>query len=278
MKIIDCFPYNGESITLFRIAYLWDVVDEFIIVEATETHAGKKKSDLYLEKNAKLFQPFNRKITRLIIEGFPDPTEEELTHLANRPYVKNPEVWFREAYQRNFPQKYLQQMPFETDWIMTVCDADEIPRREKVKNLHKHYDIFVDPHKLEMFFFYYSSAWIKRYKWYGAYVVNNQGLNKRTLDGMRTDEKNSKSIANCGWHLSYFLTEIEMQRKIQSFAHTEYDIEDIRSLEWMRECQKSGLDLYHREQQENCSRYFGNDLPMGLREWEQSQGIGIRFF
>ena len=41
MRTIDCFPYNGECIALFRLAYLWDVVDEFIIVEARETHAGE---------------------------------------------------------------------------------------------------------------------------------------------------------------------------------------------------------------------------------------------
>lgn len=273
MKIIDCFPYNGEAIALFRLAYLWDVVDEFIMVEAAETHAGEKKSDLYLDQNALLLQPFSQKITRLVIERFPEPTEKELDDLANRPYVNNPQVWFREAYQRNFPQNYLRQMPNGFDWIMMVCDADEIPRREGVKNMPKHYDVFVDPHKMEMLYFYYSSAWIKPAKWYGAYVMSNQGFGKRTLDDMRVDRECSKFIFDGGWHLSYFMTDAEIQRKILSMAHTEYNTEEIRSLEWIRACQKSGLDLYHRGGQENCSKYFGIDLPKGLREWEQAHGV-----
>ena len=154
MRIIDCFPYNGESIALYRLSYLWDIVDEFIIVEAAETHAGEKKDYLYLNKYAQLLAPFNEKITRLVIESFPQPNADELANLANRSYVQNPRVWFRECYQRNFARGHLTRISSQMPWILMACDVDEIPRYEVVEKLPNYYDFFVDPHKLEMLMFY----------------------------------------------------------------------------------------------------------------------------
>lgn len=58
MRIVDCILYSGESIALFRPAYLWDVVDEFVMVEAGET------------SNAALLDPFKAKITRLVMRNY----------------------------------------------------------------------------------------------------------------------------------------------------------------------------------------------------------------
>ncbi len=44
MKIIDCFIfYNEYNLLLLRFTELYDIVDQFVIVEATYTHSGKKK-------------------------------------------------------------------------------------------------------------------------------------------------------------------------------------------------------------------------------------------
>ena len=50
MKIIDGFTfYNELDMLLYRLSVLDDIVDYFIIVEATKTHAGKDKI-LYYEE------------------------------------------------------------------------------------------------------------------------------------------------------------------------------------------------------------------------------------
>ena len=44
MKIIDCFIfYNEYNILLLRFTELYEIVNQFVIVEATSTHSGKKK-------------------------------------------------------------------------------------------------------------------------------------------------------------------------------------------------------------------------------------------
>jgi beta-1,4-mannosyl-glycoprotein beta-1,4-N-acetylglucosaminyltransferase len=274
MRTIDCFPYNGESIALFRLAYLWNVVDEFIIVEAGETHAGHRKESLFLDRNAALLEPFASKITRLVIEQFPTPTEAELVPLSNPLRKKDGRAWFREKYQRNFAGEYLRDLGGQLPWILLGCDVDEIPRRELVATLPEHYEGLASGRRLQMALFYYSSYWIKRDKWNHAFVVNDHGVRQQTLDGLRLGAPVKKVIGNAGWHLSYFMTNEEIQRKVQSFAHTEYNSEEYRNLEWIQQCRKTGLDLYRRGGQEDCLPYDGGDLPEGLRAFEALHGIG----
>ena len=44
MKLIDCFMYFDEDLVLdIRLNTLNDIVDRFVIVEATTDHAGNQK-------------------------------------------------------------------------------------------------------------------------------------------------------------------------------------------------------------------------------------------
>ena len=44
MKIFDCFMYLNEDVVLdLRLNYLNEYIDQFIIVESTFFHNGKKK-------------------------------------------------------------------------------------------------------------------------------------------------------------------------------------------------------------------------------------------
>ena len=48
MYIIDYVLYNGEPIMQFRLEYLNQYVDRFIIVESIYTHSGNRKTILLL--------------------------------------------------------------------------------------------------------------------------------------------------------------------------------------------------------------------------------------
>jgi hypothetical protein len=48
MFIYDYVIYNGEPIIEFRLKYLNDYVDYFIIVESIYTHSGKKKDNFII--------------------------------------------------------------------------------------------------------------------------------------------------------------------------------------------------------------------------------------
>ena len=66
MKIIDAFTfYNELDMLLYRLSVLDHVVDHFIIVEATKTHAGKDKP-LFFEDNKQMFSRFLHKILHIV--------------------------------------------------------------------------------------------------------------------------------------------------------------------------------------------------------------------
>ena len=54
MYVIDYVLYNGEPIIEFRLKYLNDYVDIFIIVESMYTHSGNKKR-IYIIISIKIF-------------------------------------------------------------------------------------------------------------------------------------------------------------------------------------------------------------------------------
>jgi len=68
---IDTFLYNGENIVFYRLKYLYDVFDEFVIVESYYTFSGLKKDELFFNKYIDKFMPYIAKITLRVIENFP---------------------------------------------------------------------------------------------------------------------------------------------------------------------------------------------------------------
>jgi len=69
MKIFDCFMFYDEEMILdFRLNYLNDFVDKFIVVESSFTHSGKKRDLLFNEKN---FSKFKDKISYIALNEEP---------------------------------------------------------------------------------------------------------------------------------------------------------------------------------------------------------------
>ena len=58
VRIIDSFPYNGELVIELRLRHLFPVVDEFVVTEARETHSGKPKGELFIDRYRSTFQPY----------------------------------------------------------------------------------------------------------------------------------------------------------------------------------------------------------------------------
>ena len=61
MKVYDCFTFFNELDLLeIRLNELNDVVDYFVLVEATTTYSGKPK-ELYFQKNKDRYKKFEKK-------------------------------------------------------------------------------------------------------------------------------------------------------------------------------------------------------------------------
>ena len=69
MKIFDCFMFYDEEMILdFRLNYLSDYVDKFVIVESTYTHSGKKRDLMF---DLKKYSKFKDKISYVVLDKEP---------------------------------------------------------------------------------------------------------------------------------------------------------------------------------------------------------------
>ena len=124
MKLIDCFMYFDEDLILdIRLNILSEVVEKFIVAEATRDHAGNKKK---LNFNYNNFKKFKDKITYIIVDDIPVNTP---------PLKKN---WgpnhVRDQHQRNSLLKGFFR--YNDDDLIMISDIDEIPNPKKISEFN----------------------------------------------------------------------------------------------------------------------------------------------
>ena len=104
MFIYDYVLYNGEPIIEFRLKYLNDYVDRFIIVESIYTHSGIKKDNFYFNINKDIFEEYKHKIFFHPINNL--PSEKDILNIRrNNLLYDNKDSWISEIYQRDYIQK-----------------------------------------------------------------------------------------------------------------------------------------------------------------------------
>lgn len=255
IAVIDTFIYNGEPVAALRLKLLYPHVTQFVIVEARQTHTGQVKPELFTERHADVFAPYIDKIKFIIIDEFPEPVHPTMTSKS----------WIRENYQRDIALKYITDT--YSEYILMVCDVDEIPSPNVVAALPSRYFGLEYPTSFEMHFFYYNFGWKKKTMWNNSFCINDIGIRKAssTLSNMRGN--NSLYIPNAGWHASYFLSVGELVRKIESFAHTEYDLPDFKRVSHIQDCFATGKDIFARGVDEDLVAFDPSYLPQDLRDF-----------
>ena len=239
MKIFDCVTFFEENRQMnLRFNILNNYVDYFIVCEGKYNHQGKKKK-INFDKNK--YPKFKKKISHIIVDKFP----------------KNINPWERQAFQR---EKILENIgQADDDDLILFSDPDEIPNLSKLKkiNFHKKYLIFLQD------LFYYKLN-IKEVS-LGNNWEGTRGCLKKNLDSIdymrhkvikknlkygfwRIDkERNFQIIKDGGWHFSYLLKPKEIQRKIKTFAHTEFNKNKFTNLKNIKNYIKNFKDLFHRK-------------------------------
>lgn len=120
-EVYDCFPFWKEvELLKIRLEELYDVVDHFVIVEATQTFTGLPKP-LYFAENAHLFEKYKEKIIHIVVDDFPNVPKTEKGY------------WTREIYQHNAAIRGLQNC--QPSDIILLSDLDEIPRRSTIQKI-----------------------------------------------------------------------------------------------------------------------------------------------
>lgn len=235
---IDTFMFNGDWITKLRLEYLYDYVDYFYVVESRYTYSGKRKDQLYVDIHNDWFLPYSQKVKIIVNE---------------RPAVPN--AWDEEAYQRNLIIEYILRDFSDKEFILAVCDCDEVydisclPPKEELRDVLKTRVLFP-----QMNFYYYNFTHIiDGDLWTNPFIIHSDMLKVYpSLTEIRVDKRMGGNLLPTiripsGWHFSYFSSLSDMRRKIQSFSHTDLDREENTNLEVIAKRLREGKDIFGRE-------------------------------
>ena len=203
-RVYDCFQfYNELELLEVRLAELHEVVDRFVLVEATYTHAGEPKPLHYADNRAR-FAAYADKIIHVVVADDPGGF-----------------AWQREAHQREAIMRGLEDCA-PTDLII-ISDADEILRAPVVERLRRdtdggaglfapHMDIFLyflDLKSPEPWVSVAAAPWelIRRIGPNRARYLTKQGI--------------GRAVPDAGWHFTWMGGIDRFRTKLEAFAHRE---------------------------------------------------------
>ena len=284
LRITDTILYNGDLVALTRIKYLFDVVDEFIIVESWVTFSGQVKPQLYFHEpdTYAQFLPFMHKIKYVVIKFIPDVPPSFKGPVSS---VGTLEIWWRETYSRSYFKFFIRPYSAEVEVMSTdpqppdmylVCDCDEIPDRDVLQQLRTNGafspDISLDvPLHFNMYIFFYNFQWLMKSDWSAPYMISSKGLFQ--LPGVSHPRYSRGQVVGNGWHCSYFMSIDKMIQKIEAFSHQELNTDANKDREYIQQCLREGLDLYRRTPEDGVdfhklsNEYLQDTLPVELYDF-----------
>ncbi len=222
--IYDCFMFFDELMLLeIRLKELSPVVDKFVLVEATHNHAGVLKHLYYEEvKDNETFAPFKDKIIHLVYD---------------EPML--PDRFANDRNQRNYIAKGLTDA--EADDIIIVTDLDEIVDHRVIPFLMKETVNTTGHFRMKLFYYYFdcraSQDW-----YYGAYC---RFKNYATADSLRL-MTHYVVVMNAGWHFAYLFPPDRIAKKLEAFAHAEYDTDYYKDVDRLQEKIHNNEDIFER--------------------------------
>jgi len=247
MKIYDCFAFFNELDLLeLRLTELWEVVDHFVLVEATRTFQRKPKPLFYFE-NKNRFEKFQSKIIHIVVDEYPTFWSKF------RPLNK----WDYDVHQKNQIMKGLRDA--SPDDLVIVSDLDEIPLAEKVFEYRRAPGVRVFEQYQSYYFLNYVCTRINDYgkqavaqqnrdgfgRWRGSVMLEKKHIQDIEKTRLLRDQEfpGLTVIRDGGWHFSNMGGIDKIIYKLQSWAHTEYNSDRFISQEKILKKIKEGQDL-----------------------------------
>lgn len=249
MKIYDCFAFFNEMDLLeLRLRELWDVVDYFVIVEATRTFQ-KQPKPLYFQENRARFKEFESKIIHVVVDKYPTFWTK----------FRKVTTWHYDNHQKEGILRGLKDAA--PDDLIIVSDLDEIPLASKVREYANKPGIRVFEQFQSYYFLNYVCTHINDYggkavaqrnragfgRWRGTVMLEKKLI--KTIKDTRNfrDEESTRIqvIPDGGWHFSYMGGIEKIIYKIQSWTHVEYNTPEFGSKEAVVRNVMEGRDLFN---------------------------------
>ena len=249
MKIYDGFIFFNELDLLeIRLNTLNDVVDHFILVEASVTHQGTPKPFIF-EENKDKFTKFLDKIIYIKVTNIPDsfstlpelnPTNFEEQCFASIFNDISKTLLFNKfdsnqmGFGRDFFQKECVKLGMkdaQDDDILISSDIDEIPNPEYINRLNEFFEsdqlyTFNQTHYCYFLnMIHYSHIDNTRHNteintnWKGSRMGVWGILKNYSLNELRAQDNND--IINSGWHFSWMGGIDRVKNKLKSYSHQE---------------------------------------------------------
>ncbi|MGV7223859.1 MAG: hypothetical protein ACQ9MH_20340 [Nitrospinales bacterium] len=236
--IIDTFTFFNELDLLeIRLNILDDIVDQFILVEATKTFQNKNKP-LFFHDNKERFAKFHNKLSHVVVEDMPDSEDTRLL----------------ESHQRNAIARGL--LNCRADDQIILSDLDEIPNPKMVAVAAQLYGVKAFEQKLYYYFLNQACVELAALPWsimceYEQFETPQEMRNRlislqaNLLNG-QNEPHDTKIIKNGGWHFSYLGGINTILTKLRSFADPEYNKPKYCDITRIKNAMKNGTDLFGR--------------------------------
>jgi len=225
--IYDCFNFFNEiDILDIRLNTLADVVDKFIIAEATVSHTNQPKPLNFL-KHKQRFKKFKDKIIYTVIDDSPDVTTP----------------WIIINHQMSAATRDLKKLrPKPTDTIL-ISSVDEIPKPERIiewKDKPGKHKVFLQTHSN----YYLNCIDYNDYgNWEGSRMFSYKDLQTYPTPYIARFTKPDVRIPDGGWHFSWIGDIKYIRYKMESMAHQEYNNNEYNTPEHIRESIGQGKDF-----------------------------------
>jgi beta-1,4-mannosyl-glycoprotein beta-1,4-N-acetylglucosaminyltransferase len=236
-KIVDCFIFNDELDLLeLRLKELYPYVEKFVLCESVLTHQYKEKP-LHFKENKNRFLPYLDKIVPITVVDVP---------------IK--QGWYLERKQRHLLDVGLRGLNPEDAVI--IADVDELWNHKVILPYIKseRFRLSGDVTRLNMkHCCYYMNMWSKDNSWYVPPLIRYELLQEYDdinvikqsyQDKNNTPKFKGERLSDAGWHFSYLGGVDVIIKKLESFAHTEYNTPLFKNRDFLQQAMDKGIDLF----------------------------------
>lgn len=261
MKVIDGFSFFNEfDILKLRLNYLQDIVDYFLISECNYTHSGNSKPYYLDDIISELNDNIQRKIIRLKYE--PDISDYDFSNREECNFESG--FWKLERGQRNYILEGLKN--FSPDDLFMLSDVDEIPRKELIQHLKQN---GLPENKLALARcdnFYYNFFTYENNTWGGTVFTDVETALKTTTDFLRGRSYEFPFFENSGWHFTFFGGIQQIQEKLNSYAHQEFNNDEVNNQQSIQDAVENQTDVLNRKHEnKKFHNYSFAKFPEDLR-------------
>jgi beta-1,4-mannosyl-glycoprotein beta-1,4-N-acetylglucosaminyltransferase len=249
MKIFDTFTfYNELDLLELRMNILGDIVDYFVINEATITFTGKKKP-LYFAENKERFKKWEDKIIHHVLDDNNQTLEQ---YWEGVPYhrsmmeddiYKLPIHYQRACFHKDSAIYALLDHAQDDDIILT-SDADEIANPEAIKSINEWFDPN-NHYVLKGPVYYYYLNLLCEKEWMGTRVSTMKMLKTMSVDKLRQSHQDAWKVEDGSWHWSFFGDADTVRAKMDAYEHQENNLPQFRDS--MEERIEKGIDPFGRD-------------------------------